>query len=669
MTTLWNQEEVKFLKDNYINMTDQELAEKLNYTVTQVAEKRSYEGLVRRKSNRFIDWKSLEEDYLNEKDLDLLAKKYNISRTGTIRTHLVEKGLYFHNVNRWTEKEIKYLLDNIDKLSIAIIAQNLTRPIASIKNKLQRLNISISNIPVYFCKDCVFYNEKEKVLYNIIKERLDQKLLIDITTINNIVSFDLYKYCIDTYGMGYESFLKTFFDIDLVKYIDENCIIIYKYYRDNQISDMPKGFWNLNNLVKICKDLFKEFSQEYIYENYSGKFLKQYGILNSYLSDNDVLIYDLAKTIFPEYDIYPFLFKSTPCTNGYWDDDNNRFLAIDYMVENLLKNNLISSVEEVTKLTTEVFRDYNLGGLLERRFMYDILSEYLLRKTGKQYKECEFHMVTNGHWKDIENVKKAIRWALEEKEQWNGVDIEWVKNNYSSDLLKKHGLGGMLVNLNSSMSICDLFMISYPNIDIFYWEFNSTPHNFWNVKESSDIALKQLIESRLKLSINDIPKYISKNYFQFNYSKFMVPLIKLYNGNIFEWINSIYPNIFTCRDFGYIECLDGTIVKSLTEQMIHNYLISNYKNVKYITNQKENEGIYTNTKYIPDWILNGSIIVEYLGLYKENKTQINKYDDYHLKTKSKLKIAEKSKLTFIFLYESDLKNNLQGIKQKINELI
>jgi hypothetical protein len=101
--------------------------------------------------------------------------------------------------------------------------------------------------------------------------------------------------------------------------------------------------------------------------------------------------------------------------------------------------------------------------------------------------------------------------------------------------------------------------------------------------------------------------------------------------------------------------------------MIHNYYISNYSNVKYINNRKENEGVYGDKKYIPDWIINDNIIVEYLGLYKENKTNIEKYDEYNLKTKKKLKIANDSELIFVFLYESDLKNNLHGLKLKMQK--
>ena len=421
----------------------------------------------------------------------------------------------------------------------------------------------------------------------------------------------------------------------------------------------------IENSLTIVRNLLKDYSEDDFYNNYCNNMLEEFGIYN-------FKIFDFAKLLYPDYLNHPFLFKKAFCPNGYWDNADNRFLAIDYMVENMISNKIITSIDDVTKLTAEDFQNNNLGGLLTERLMYDILSEYLLTKTGKQYNECEFHAVTNGYWKDIENVKKSIKWMLEEQEHWDGVDIEWIKDNFGINMIKKYGLSGMLSSLhtfNTSVPLNDLLIIVYPDLDIFPWEFNMVSKDYWASRENSDIALKQLIEKRLHLSILDIPKYISRTYFQFNYQKFMLPLLRFYEGNIFKWIDSIYPNQFTCRDFGYIECLDGTIVKSLAEQIIHNHLTTKYNNVNYLNNQKENEGIYGDTKYIPDWIIENNIVIEYLGLYKENKTDIDKYDKYNLKTKEKLQMGEDSELIFVFLYEQDLKNNLQGLKEKIDESI
>ena len=47
MRIIWSKEERDFLKDNYMVMTDEELAEKLSKTTTQIKDKRNHEHLVR----------------------------------------------------------------------------------------------------------------------------------------------------------------------------------------------------------------------------------------------------------------------------------------------------------------------------------------------------------------------------------------------------------------------------------------------------------------------------------------------------------------------------------------------------------------------------------------------------------------------------------------------
>ena len=47
MRIIWSKEERDFLKENYMTMTDEELAEKLGKTTIQIKDKRNHEHLVR----------------------------------------------------------------------------------------------------------------------------------------------------------------------------------------------------------------------------------------------------------------------------------------------------------------------------------------------------------------------------------------------------------------------------------------------------------------------------------------------------------------------------------------------------------------------------------------------------------------------------------------------
>jgi len=146
----------------------------------------------------------------------------------------------------------------------------------------------------------------------------------------------------------------------------------------------------------------------------------------------------------------------------------------------------------------------------------------------------------------------------------------------------------------------------------------------------------------------------------------MLPLNSIYEGNIFKWIDSIYPNKFTCRDFGYIESMDSTIVKSHAEQIIHNYLITKYKNVRYIPNKKEYLGIYDNRDYFPDWIIDDKYVLKYLGLLKKKLNKNSRDMKYYNKTIDKLELSNKSDLEFIFIYEEDLMHELKGLITKLS---
>jgi len=374
----------------------------------------------------------------------------------------------------------------------------------------------------------------------------------------------------------------------------------------------------------------------------------------------------------------PFLFKDIRCPDGYWQDTNNIILAIDYMVEDMIKTGKLNSYENINNICVPDFKKYNLGSIIKFGVIH-ILNIYAEYKLGYKFKEWQFRSTQNNFWDNSDNIKNAIKWMLEEKENWDTNNLQWLIENYNSKLYKKHKLTSIYEyfyksnNILSDNSLISLLYLAYPNLQdkIFVWEFNNTGNNYWT-KEKADIALKQLIEYRLNIkNVKDLPKFFSKSLFKYKYSKFMMLLNEFYNGNIFEWINSIYPNIFTCRDFGYIECLDGTIVKSYPEQLIHNYLIDIYDNVKYIHNTKDNYGVYYNDKKsVPDWVIYDQYVIEYLGLERKKNNGGTRVDIYKEKTKRKIGMAENNtKYIYIFIYEEDLLHNLYNLKNKLSTII
>ena len=370
-----------------------------------------------------------------------------------------------------------------------------------------------------------------------------------------------------------------------------------------------------------------------------------------------------------------FLSKETRHPSGYWSNKENILIAIDHMVNDMINKNIIKSYEEIVNITANNFREYGLKTIMKLGII-NLINMYSEYKLGYKFNEWQFRSTRNNYWDDTNNIIKAIKWMLKEKEKWNINDTDWLIENYNSKLFKKHKLTSIFdcfyksnINLIDN-NIIGLLYLTYPNLKekLFVWEFNQTGNNYWT-KENADIALKQLIEKKIKINnINDIPKIINKSFFKYMYGKFMTPLNEIYKGNIFNWINSIYPNQFTCRDFGYIECSDGTIVKSCSEQIIHNYLISEYNNVIYLKNIKDNQGVYyEEDKFVPDWLVNDKYVIEYLGLTRSKDTGDNRINIYNEKVNKKINMAKNNKnYIFIFVYEKDLFQNLYELKNKLS---
>jgi len=87
----------------------------------------------------------------------------------------------------------------------------------------------------------------------------------------------------------------------------------------------------IENSLTIVRNLLKDYSEDDFYNNYCNNMLEEFGIYN-------FKIFDFAKLLYPDYLNHPFLFKKAFCPNGYWDNADNRFLAIDYMVENMINS-------------------------------------------------------------------------------------------------------------------------------------------------------------------------------------------------------------------------------------------------------------------------------------------------------------------------------------------
>lgn len=196
--------------------------------------------------------------------------------------------------------------------------------------------------------------------------------------------------------------------------------------------------------------------------------------------------------------------------------------------------------------------------------------------------------------------------------------------------------------------------------------FRAKSSNYYKNEDSLLFDLKYLIEKDMKLDINKIPLYLTKNVLR----KKCLPLYNFIvtnkHGSIYEWVDKLYPDKFIEADFeinAYREEFGSD-----TEMWIHEILKENFKNVIY--NQIHTSRTIEIDGMIPDWLVItdcGTYIVEYFGLYEMR--QYGKYKratEYIDKTHRKIeKYGKLSNYKYLFIYPEDVVDDYKGLREKI----
>ena len=269
---------------------------------------------------------------------------------------------------------------------------------------------------------------------------------------------------------------------------------------------------------------------------------------------------------------------------------------------------------------------------------------------------------------------------------------EWTYNYFKSENVSK-----LISNYAKFGSLYDLLVEAYPEIKynniLFEWEWNQCNRSDEKflikiLREFTIFRLNDLIEK----PILDIPKYINHTFFNIYYPKFIHQISKKRFANFYKWCCKAFPeykNYWIPEDFGITVARDGAILNSLTEKTVYEYIKYdiNLEYLKAIGNIRSGEHIFIlpeeheDNKYCPDFVIeylninnikvniNKNIYIEYYGMYTEyhtNKIFIN----YKYKTLRKNEYYKNnSDIYFIDLYPEDLKNQCEGIRNKLENMI
>lgn len=226
--------------------------------------------------------------------------------------------------------------------------------------------------------------------------------------------------------------------------------------------------------------------------------------------------------------------------NHFWVCDESAVYAPQitrYLIENILNWTDDDVKEKLRKFT---FRENNLGGLICSKYNDSPFAAITAAYPENNFHAWDFVNAPNDYWqgeKGRENAIAATKWLIEEKLKWSENEII---ENLTQNAFTENNLLGMLKKAFN----CNLFEAidaTYPG-KFKKWEIGvHVKNDYWN-KDEGILAVKWLIEHKLKWNDKDIKENYSKQIYQDNNLYGMIQ--SCFNSSPFEAINSAYPNRF-----------------------------------------------------------------------------------------------------------------------------
>lgn len=485
------------------------------------------------------------------------------------------------------------------------------------------------------CKNCYKLKKRDISLISLNSNIAKQKLTIAAKerATKKRHTYDYVKLCF--IKKGYKLLAKT--------YTDNKQILNFICLKHKELGVLQTRFINFSKKHQ-CKECQREER-----EKLNKKIISKLNKIEYY---NDIL--NGKKKKFPE-GFFKYMTEKEFCD------------LLKHFFDVLIINNEISSLDNIAiELKREHFIDYKLNGFVNNNSIYDLVNMIYPNK----YKRWEFKnsSVGNDYW-NKNTIKEAGLWLIEKMLADNLINnIEEIPKKVSIQTFRKYGLDGLLQGKFNSC-LYDFFNFIYPN-RWNEWDYTFTKRGFWTKKDNRIKALKYLIENELKINIEEIPYNISYGFLVNNHHKLSLICDSYYKSDIYKWIDECYPKKFKKDDFYKHLAEDGTKLDSREEKIIHNWLSLHFKKVKKPSRTEKIFNEQYNEFYVPDWIIDDTIIVEYFGLYNDNYKGKNKIiKNYKDKANRKIDFFNSmSRYNFIALFPYDLKDGLIGVKNKFKNI-
>jgi hypothetical protein len=469
----------------------------------------------------------------------------------------------------------------------------------------------------------------------------------------------------------------------------EECM--YKRISENKIKKHKNTEYNFNEVEmykKILKGEIKRFPDGYIVNmtinqakniiNYlidyllSNKIVKNKKYIPKFLTQKTFRKYKLSRLV-DNFGINNLLnevfdgsvnqWEYAMVEDGFWDNDENVRKVLFWFFDKLIEDGTIKSIDDLPKMSyKEKLIEYNISSITKRfNNSFSKLCTYIDPERFKIW----FFSLPKNYLKDDNNIREMMNWFISKLLE-DGVvkNIDEIPHISTRELYIKYKLDSMLAN-RFHYSPFQALDFMYPN-RWNQWEFYHVTNNYWDDPNNVRIALIWFVDQMKKDNI--ITNLEDLNNININKCliKYKLATLNL-KYDIPFMLTMIYGNKINYHNYkNRISDIDDTKLDSIEEKQIHDLIIKNIKNVnkpkksndyKFV-NKKHNEG------YIPDWIINENLIVEYFGLYVDKP--VNDYQEgYKNKTIRKIEYYNTlENYKFIPLFPKDLKNNYIGIINK-----
>lgn len=195
----------------------------------------------------------------------------------------------------------------------------------------------------------------------------------------------------------------------------------------------------------------------------------------------------------------------------FWEcDESNEYAPklTRYLIENILN---WSDEDIKKKIRKTTFRENSLGGLICIKYNDSPFAAIAAAYPEKNFHAWDFVNTPNDYWqgeKGRENDIAAMKWLIEEKLKWSEKEII---ENLNQDVFKDNNLLGMLKKA-FNFRLFEAIDSTYPG-KFRKWEIGDHVRNDYWTKEEGILAVKWLIEDKLKWTDDDIKKKIIHDRF------------------------------------------------------------------------------------------------------------------------------------------------------------